>query len=217
MAMAREISRGQATTRIYRGLKRRSFAVKTLRLALPLILVGMVGLWAAQHYFASRLASQLGIIGDLIIELDPDKVTLVAPTVRGYMANGTHYVLTAQSIKRGLVTGSPVELQNLDIDLAYLDGTAAHLSSEQAELDMENAIITALDQLSYANEAGMRGEFGHTIINQRQNSLHTEEPFTVVTANGSTINASHLEVNMTTGIWVLSDVRMLFIRPTEPQ
>lgn len=201
-----------AIARRYRALKLRSVVVKALRILLPLVLVGAMVAHYGLNYFSARLADQFGILGEIKLEIAPGQVALVAPTIRGYMANDIHYVLNADKISRGIAVGSPAELEVMRIDLEYSDGSTAVVYGPHAELDVTAGIMIATQSLNYLNDTGMWGAFGRTEINQNENTLRTYEPLKAGLGNGSTLEATSLELNMETGIWALENVRMLVIQ-----
>src|SRR5262245_25213920 len=111
----------------FKTARRHSFRVRLLRIALPIVLVGIVGTVVGLSYFnPARLLTRLPLDPGKVT-ISGTKVTMAAPRLAGFTNDQRAYELTARTASQDVTNPNFLELQDISAKVELQDKAMVEL------------------------------------------------------------------------------------------
>jgi lipopolysaccharide export system protein LptC len=180
-------AREEARLRAFAAARRHSRLVRFLRVAAPVgLVVGVAALIAGAlvHPFRAKM-------GDLSIgavSVEGSKITMGRPKLTGFRRDGSGYVVNAAKAIQDVTRPTLVELRDVDGDLGMADQTSLHITAAVGLYDSADQSLH-LSQDVRIHNPNYDVKLVSANIDFKAGVYRSDEPVTVVMANGGTISA----------------------------
>ena len=164
-----------------------------LRIGIPIgVVVLVAGLalstWISQLKLLIRLP---GEFPGLVIQ--GTKITMQAPRISGYTADGRPYQLNARAAAQDLTDPSKVELQDLRAKVEMQDKTGIDMSASLGTYETKTEMLVLRDNILLTSSTGYEARLSEAMVDIRKGAIVSEKPVAVKMLNGM-LNANRLEV-----------------------
>ncbi len=181
------VGRDEARLRAFAAAQRHSRLVGFLRVAAPAIIVVVVGaliVGAVFNPFRAKV-SELSI-GELSV--DGVKVVMGRPKLTGFRRDGRAYVLNAAKAIQDVTRPTLVELREVDGEFGMPDNTSLHITAAVGFYDSASqSLDLSRDVRIHDSEYDVK--LNSANIDFKAGVYRSNEPVTIVTANGATVSA----------------------------
>jgi lipopolysaccharide export system protein LptC len=183
---------GADTERVFRAARRHSRLVRALRLAIPVVVVGVLGFEVLVTYVnPAGMFGKLPIdVGNLVVS--GRKITMEHPRLSGFTHDGRPYEMKAFSAKQDLTKPDLVELQRIHATVQMEDGS-------QMQIDAANGLYNVKsERLELENDIVLLGKDFEGRLSQASVDAHTghiesDKPVNLKMLQG-TLDANHMEI-----------------------
>ena len=178
--------------RMFRRAARHSRMVRTLRVGVPLAVVG-----AAATFVAMTLLNPLQALVKLPVDisglvLSGTKITMQAPRLVGYTRDNRPYALTARAAAQDITKPDVLELQDIKATMETQDRGAFQVLARTGVYDTKSEKLT-LRQDIVVTSSCYEGFLTEAFVEVRMGYMLSEKPVEVHMQQG-TVNANRLEV-----------------------
>jgi lipopolysaccharide export system protein LptC len=179
--------------RAFAKAARHSRRVRILRLALPVVLVLMVGAtilvgWLDPLKVLVRLPIDSG---KLVIS--GTRITMQAPKLTGYTRDHRWYELSADGAAQDITKPDLVELQEVRAKIESGDKSTIYLSAADGLFNRKGNILTLNRKVVLKSSSGFEMHLDEAVVDTGKGEVVSEKPVSVFTQD-STLNADRLEV-----------------------
>lgn len=175
----------------YRAAHRHSGMVRTLRWALPAVVLVAAGMFGATVYMApaNNAAPTLGKI-----DVNSNSLVMEAPKVSGFTNSKRAYELSAEKATQNLQNPKVVTLEKIDATLG-LDGTdKATVSATTGIYDSDAETLKLKDGIKVETSMGYQANLKEAEVNLRTNAMQSSEPVEIKLVDG-TIRGNTVEIS----------------------
>jgi lipopolysaccharide export system protein LptC len=177
---------------IFRRAMRHSRHVRVLRIAIPLILVLVLGAFTLAYWLDPMRILRLPTeAGSLVIS--GTKIIMAAPKLSGYTRDSRSYALTAQAAAQDITKPDIVELQGIRAKIDMLDRSTVDLTAADGILSRKSGILTLGRNTLLKSSGGYEVRLNEAVVDTASGNVRSEKPVEVKMQQG-TINAQRLEV-----------------------
>jgi lipopolysaccharide export system protein LptC len=184
---------GIDSERMYRRARRHSRLVRTLRLAIPLVLLfaALVTAVVATLLNPLRALAKLPVdIGKLVVS--GTKITMQAPRLAGFTADARPYVVTARAAAQDILKPDLLELQDIHATMQMQDKSSFEVTARNGLYDTKGEKLQLQNNILVVT-AKYRAVFEEALVNTRGGHMISERPVEVQMLQG-TINANRMEL-----------------------
>jgi lipopolysaccharide export system protein LptC len=193
--------------RAFRSARSHSRTVRTLRVAVPLAMVLVVGgltLWTWLN--PMRLLLKVPDIGgDLVVS--GTKITMQQPKVTGFTRDLRPYEFTAKAAAQDLTRPDVVELHDLHGKLQMQDSTTTEVSAQSGVYNSKMETLKLGEHTVVTSTSGYKVLLDNATIDIRSTRLVTEDPVQVEMRQGR-LDARRMEVLDSGNVLRFDGVRM---------
>ena len=168
--------------RAFRRAGRHTFLVKVLRLALPTMALGCLGLYAASLLVTSRLKGRDISVGKVTV--DPTNLKMADPRYSGFGKDGSEYRVHAKSAMTDLRMSAPVRLDDIDGDIVQPTGVATRLKATWGTYDQKKEVLELYERIDVDATNGMRARLTRATVFPKESRITSPEPVWAETATG---------------------------------
>jgi lipopolysaccharide export system protein LptC len=173
--------------------RRHSGRVRFLRVAMPIVIVVVVGGIVGLAYFnPGRMLAHL--------PLDPGKVTIsgtrvtmAAPRLAGYTMDQRAYELTAQAASQDVTQPNFLVLQGIRAKMELQDKAHVELQASNGTYDRKADQLTLLDDIVLTSSSGYEAHLTQALVDVKAGNVVSSQPVQVKMLNG-TLTSDRLEV-----------------------
>jgi lipopolysaccharide export system protein LptC len=185
-------SRGDGA-RMFRKAMRHSRYVRTLRLMIPLAIVGAVagGLVAAQ-FNPLRMLSALPVDFSSLV-VSGTKITMQAPRIAGFTKDSRPYELTARAAAQDVTNPDTIELQGLHGKTEMPDKALYDMTADGGLYDSKAELLTLRQNIILKSTSGFEVYLSEAVVDIHSSNIVSDKPVQVRMQQG-TINANRMEV-----------------------
>src|SRR5579884_3049028 len=178
--------------RVFRAARRHSRLVRLLRVAIPLAVVGGLGLAALATYL-----NPLRMLADMPVGLDKvvisgRKITMEKPRVSGYTHDGRAYDMSAVAANQDLTKPDIVELRSLSAKLQMEDKSTLQLVADRGVYNARSEVLE-LEKNIVLSSKSYEGRLSQATVNIHDGHVVSNEPVQLKMMQG-TLDAKRLEI-----------------------
>ena len=181
------------SARVFRAARRHSRLVRTLRIAVP-VLVAVIALvmFLLTYFNPLRMLTKLPInVGDLVVS--GTKITMEKPHLSGFTRDARAYELTADAAAQDLTKPDLVELHNIDARVGMQDKSTLQLKAVTGLYNNKSETLKLDHDIRLTSSTGYAGHLTEAVIDIRKGHVVSEQPVQVQLLQG-TLDANRLEI-----------------------
>ncbi|MFT4078742.1 LPS export ABC transporter periplasmic protein LptC [Rhodomicrobium sp.] len=186
--MARGAGRGVDRDREFRLARRHSQRVRVLRIALPLMAMGILSLYALPSFLRVSVDKGRGTASVRAIELEKGALKMIEPHVRGVNEKNESYDFTADTATQASVKADEMYLVNVRGRMTGQDGKVTTLTAPDGTHNSKADLITFNNGVTIRREPGLVAEFQTATAFMKEQKAISNTPV-VVRLHESTIHA----------------------------
>lgn len=181
------------SNRAFRAARRHSRLVRILRVAIPVAVVGGLGLLFLITYFNPlRMLAKLPIdISDLVIS--GTKVTMEKPRLSGFTQDSRAYELSAEAAAQDMTKPDLIELRSIRAKMDMQDKTTMQMSAATGLYNSKTEILKLERDIFLSSSNGYKGKLTEATIDTRKGNVVSDKPVELEMLQG-TLNANKLEI-----------------------
>jgi len=174
---------GLDRTRAFVAARRHSAMVRTLRLALPLFAIGMLGVYGATTWQIAKLRSSGVVLEE--VRISSDQLVMANPHYAGAGKDGSRHAVRARSAETDLLTQKLVKLTTIDGEITQLSGNRVDLTATRGTYDQETGVLELHEQIDVRSTDGMTAKLTAATVMTKENRIISNEPITATTTTSS--------------------------------
>jgi lipopolysaccharide export system protein LptC len=171
-----------ANASAWRAARRHTWAVRTLRVAFPLLAIGVI-----TSMFVSARTLPRGIenvdLGE--VGLDGTTLTMQNPSLSGFNENGTSYKVTAGQALQDVTNPRIVRLEDIDGTMAKPDGSTVELSAKSGVFDADAKILDLTADIEVRTNTGDRAYLESAKVDMEEGTIFSDKPVRAQTKSGN--------------------------------
>jgi lipopolysaccharide export system protein LptC len=193
--------------RAFRAARRHSRRVRLLRLAVPLSMIALVGVFLLWTWFnPMRLLMKVPDIGgDLVVS--GTKITMQQPRITGFTRDSRPYEFTARAAAQDLTRPDVVELHDLHGSFRLHDNSTSEVTAEGGVYNSKKEVLELGKNTVVTSSSGYKILLDNAVIDVRSATLVTDEPVQVEMKQGK-LDARRMEVRESGNVLQFDDVKM---------
>lgn len=169
-------------TQNFKQAKRHSSRVRTLRIALPVMTLGIMGIYG--------LTLLKGEFGPKLPELKipdilPENLTMDNPHYEGFGKDGSAYSIQAATAQQDLKNTSLIKLNAISGTLTELDKSKTALTATRGVFDHTSSILELADAIDIKADSGLKAKLKSATLNTKDGLVTSKEPVLVEFPGGS--------------------------------
>lgn len=177
------VSTAADRARAFRRARVHSIGVKALRLALPMLAIGLCG------YYALSLKLAMGIGGVKMSApptLSADNLAMHNPEYEGFNKDGGKYIVSAKTARQDIRDrNAPIQLTAVTGKLLQPDRTVTNLKAKLGTFDNKQNTLELYDGIEIVSQTGMKATLSRATILTKESKVISREPVLVEMASGS--------------------------------
>jgi lipopolysaccharide transport protein LptA len=165
--------------------------VRTLRLALPALAIGLLGIYGVTTWRLAALRTSGVTLED--VRISNDHLMMANPKYAGAGKDGSRHAVRARSAETDLISQKIIKLTAIEGELTQLSGTKIDLTAIRGTYDQETGVLELHEQIDVRSTDGMTAKLTAATVLTKENRIISNEPITATTASGS-IRARTMEM-----------------------
>jgi LPS export ABC transporter protein LptC/lipopolysaccharide transport protein LptA len=172
-------------TREFRKARRRTVAVRVLRIAFPVIAVGLLGVYAL------TIAQTAGVVGGETLsefasrKILPEDLTMKNPRYEGFTKDGGSYVFTAKTAEQDLKLPNVIKLNGITGEVYQADKTRTDITAVRGVFNNAKSILDLYEEINVVSQSGLKAKLTRATMLTKEDLLTSPEPVIVEFPNGS--------------------------------
>lgn len=167
----------------YKRARRGTIRVRILRLALPLVALGLVGTYATTLVESTGLGSNLPQMA--IRQILPEDLAMNNPHYEGFSKDGGAYEFRAQKAHQDITRPTLIKLTGIEGTLTEANKSRTLISAARAEFDHSANVLELFDDINVASESGLKAKLTRATVLTKESILTSPEPVLVEFPSGS--------------------------------
>jgi len=172
-------------TREFRKARRRTFAVRALRFALPVTAVALLAVYGLTIAETAGLVSDAGLPEIAMRKILPSDLTMKNPRYEGFAKDGGSYVFMAKSAHQDLTKPGIVDLDSITGEIYQADKTRTDVTATRGVFDNTKSILELYEEINVVSQSGLKAKLSRATIETKEDLLTSPEPVVVEFPNGS--------------------------------
>ncbi|MGE3710142.1 MAG: LPS export ABC transporter periplasmic protein LptC, partial [Hyphomicrobiaceae bacterium] len=170
----------------FRRARRHTRLVSVLRIALPVIAVGLFstyGLFLRSSFRLSLSEGQQLSIGHVSISTE----ALVAhdPRYEGFDKKGGRFVVHSKTARQTIGQKGPVQLQSIDGTLTDANDMVTVLKAPTGTFDTETNVLELFEKIEVASQNGMRADLTRATVHTKDGIITSDRPVLITMPSGT--------------------------------
>lgn len=170
-------------TRDFEKARRHSRNVRTLRLALPMITFGMIGLYVFSVLRTAGVGED--IVAVTLPKILPTDLVMQNPHYEGYAEDGSMYKVRAVSAKPNLKNTNLINLTGISAELIDTQKKTTTLTAKSGLYDSKNSQLTLSDNILVKGEDGLQAKLSRADVFTKTSVIQSLQPVEVEFAAGA--------------------------------
>lgn len=186
---------GRDTARAFARATRHSRRVRFLRVALPVLIVLMLGTtWFVSWLDPLKVLVRLPTdAGRLVIS--GSKITMEAPKLSGYTRDRRWYELTATAAATDVTKPDLIELHDVRAKVEAQDKSSTmFLAAKDGVFNRKGGVLTLINEISLKSSSGYEMKLNEAVVDTANGEVVSNKPVEVITQQ-ATLRAERLEVS----------------------
>lgn len=186
------MSRGDSE-RAFRAARRHSRAVRIMRVAIPAVVVLMLGGFSLATYLNPlRALAKLPVnINDMVVS--GTKITMEKPRMSGFTKDARAYEFNADAAAQDLTKPDIVELHKIRAKLQMQDKSMMDLSADTGVYDTKRETLKLDTNIILMSSNGNKGRLSQAMIDIKKGNVVSDQPVELEFLQG-VLNAKKLEI-----------------------
>lgn len=184
--------RRRDTDKVFRAALRHSRRVRVLRIAVPVVAVGVILaplVWGAVRSLSVTVP--LGDLGRLV--LSGSKLTMEAPRLAGFTKDNHAYEVVAKRAQQDITNPYLVELEEIRAKIAFGDKGQAEMTATLGAFDAKTELLTLSKGIALHSTEGYEGRLSEATINVRGGTITSTRPVALKFLQGD-LNADSMMI-----------------------
>jgi len=181
------------TDRAFRTARRHSRLVRSLRIAIPIVIVlAAVVVFLLSYFNPLRMLARLPInIGDLVVS--GTKITMEKPHLSGYTRDSRGYEVSADAASQDLTKPDLVELHNIRAKVQMQNDSTLQMTAATGIYNSKAETLKLDRSIDLSSSNGYAGHLSEALVDIRKGHVVSNKPVEVKMLQG-TLNANRLEI-----------------------
>jgi lipopolysaccharide transport protein LptA/LPS export ABC transporter protein LptC len=171
--------------------RRHSVSVRGLRIFLPLLVVGLAGIYGL--FLKTQFSLGPGTFKPGKIELTADDLKMKNPNYFGVSKDGGKYEVRAAEAAVDFAQTGPIRLTTIDGDLTQPSGVVTKLQAGKGLLDQKKNELELFDGVNIDASNGMQAYLKRAMIYTKENRVVSKDPVVATMPTGS-VKANAMEL-----------------------
>jgi lipopolysaccharide export system protein LptC len=186
------MSRGDSE-RAFRTARRHSRAVRIMRIAIPAVVVLLLGGFSLATYLNPlRALAKLPVnISDLVVS--GTKITMEKPRMSGFTKDARAYEFNADAAAQDLTKPDIVELRNIRAKMQMQDQSMIDMSADTGVYDTKREMLRLDTNIVLTSSNGNKGRLSQAMIDVKKGNVVSDQPVELEFLQG-VLNAKKLEI-----------------------
>jgi lipopolysaccharide transport protein LptA len=193
---------------------RHTYLVKALRVALPVLAVGICLSYAITLKGSWQVGPGRLDVGQ--VELTPDDMTMKNPKYFGVNKDGSRYEVRAKRAVLELNAKAPIKLMEIEGDLVQPSNVVTKIKSKNGLLDNNKGELELYDGIEIDASNGMRARMSRATVYSKEHRVVSKEPVHLTMPTGTVRGASITMKTDTKETTLVGDVAVNLV-PTAQQ
>lgn len=202
-------------TRSHRVAKRHSTRVRTLKYALPLASIAILGVYGVSVLSRSDLGSVMPSIP--IPDVIPENLTMDNPHYEGFGKDGSTYSIRARTAQQDFSNTSLIKLDGITGLLTEVDKKKTELTAAKGVFDHVANILQLENAIDIKSETGLKAKLSRALVNAKEGLVTSNDPVFVEFPGGSVEAASLTLRHKLKEVTFANAVKARLIPPQKPQ
>ena len=199
--------------RAFRRAGRHTIFVRLLRLALPALALGSIGVYGASLLVTSRLKGRDISLGK--VSIDPTNLTMADPRYSGFSKDGAEYKVHAKSAVTDLKMSAPVRLDVIDGEIIQPTGVVTRLAATWGTYDQKRELLELYEKIDVDATNGMKARLTRATVLPKESKITSSEPVWAETETG-TIRANQMALDSKSRKATFRDAVEVTLKPGQP-
>lgn len=205
---------GDDRARAFKAARRHSAMVRTLRLALPVFALGLLGVYGLTTWHLTTLRAS-GITLESV-RISDDHLVMANPKYAGAGKDGSRHAVRARSAETDIVSQKVVKLIAIEGQLTQASGTKIDLTATRGTYDQQSGVLDLFEAIDVKSTDGMTAKLTAATVNTKENRIVSNEPITATMPTGN-IRARAMELETQRRLATFTgDVAVRMIPPAPP-
>ncbi len=191
--------------RAFRQARWHSLWVKTLRIALPLICVGVFGAYGLAVMRSAGWGEKLPQLP--LPKVDPLNLTMENPHYEGYSKDGGRYVVSADTARQELSNLGVFKLDGIRARLTQTDATTTEFVAKMGVYDSKTALIELAERIKVTSSNGLVAHLTQATIESKEGRIASTQPVEVELPNANVRSRAMTLHHKTREIAFIDEVR----------
>jgi lipopolysaccharide export system protein LptC len=186
------MSRGDSA-RAFRAARRHSRWVRIMRVAIPLAVVLIIGVFSLLTYLnpLRNLAKLPVDISDMVVS--GTKITMEKPRMSGFTKDQRAYEFNADAAAQDLTKPDIVELKNIRAKMQMQDQSVIDMSADTGVYDTKHEMLKLDSNIVLISSNGNKGRLSEASIDIRKGNVVSDHPVELEFLQG-VLNGNKLEI-----------------------
>jgi len=200
--------------RAFQRARRHSQLVKTMRVALPIAAVGLLGYYALTLGVSWRMGPGRLSVGE--VQLTADDLTMKNPKYFGLTEDGGSYEVRAKKAIVEFNKDAPIKLIDIDGDLLQPNNVVTKLKAKHGLLDNAKSELELYDGIEIDATNGMKARLSRAMVYSKEHRIVSKEPVDLVMPAGRVEGSAMTLRTDTREATFLGDVRTRLLPADQP-
>ncbi len=164
--------------------RRHSALVRTLRLLLPTIAVGLVLAYAGAMQLSLSIRDDGRAFKFDGLALSTEALVVRKPSYEGFDKQGGHFIVRAETAEQDIARKGPVKLKTITGQLTDSKRVTTNLAANRGTFDTESNVLELHDKITVTSENGMRAHLTQATVMTKTGRIESKRPVRVLLPNG---------------------------------
>lgn len=169
----------------FRKAGRRTAIVRALRVAFPVGIALLLGIYALSIARTAGLVGPDTLSGIAIRQIRPEDLTMRNPRYEGYNKDGGRYMFTAKSAEHDLALRNVVKLNAISGEIYQANKTRTDITATRGVFDNEKNLLELFEEINVDSQSGLKARLTRATILTKEDLLTSDEPVIVEFPSGS--------------------------------
>lgn len=182
---------GADRTREFEKAAQRTITVRMLRIAFPVAIVALLGVYGIAIAQKTGLVSPDSLPEVALRQILPEDLAMTNPRYEGFGKDGMSYTFTAKTADPDLTNPNVVTLNGISGEIYQADKTRTDVTAVRGVFNNDEGVLELYEQIDVVSESGLEAKLTRATIQTKEDLLTSPEPVAVAFPSG-TVNAKQM-------------------------
>ncbi len=158
----------------FRRARRRSIAVRAMRLLLPVLTLAVLGGYVLTILKAAGLATNMPELS--LRKILPEDLAMNNPRYEGFGKDGSSYTFMAKTARQDLKALNMIALDEISGWVTQADKSRTEITATRGTFDHQASILELFDSINVVSENGLNAKLTRATILAKESLIKSEEP-----------------------------------------